>query len=324
MRIVVLVSGFQKIAIIFCNQPPMAQKIIDLSTGCNHSKVITDNNTGESLCSRCGLVFSEHMVDSRQEWRIFSFDNTNRGRTGDGVSLAKHDQGLSTIINAYDVDASGKPLSLFMKKTLKQLRTADRRSQRHASFNRNLIQAFSELTALKDKLALSNAIIEKTAYIYRKAVERKLVRGRSISSMIAASLYAACRTTETPRTLKDVAEASNIKKKEISRCYRILFQELELKMPILDSTQCIAKISSKLDLPEKIKRQAANILKSIKEHDGTAGKDPMGLAATALYLSCALNGEDKTQREIAEASNVTEVTIRNRVKDLKSANYLDL
>ncbi|MFB5646788.1 MAG: transcription initiation factor IIB family protein, partial [Candidatus Nitrosomaritimum yanchengensis] len=158
---------------------------------------------------------------------------------------------------------------------------------------------------------------EKAAYIYRKGLEKKLVRGRSISGMIAASLYAACRDAETPRTLKDIADAANVKRKDIARCYRLLYRELNLKMPVIDSIQCISRISSKLELSEKTKRYAIKILQKAQENEESAGKSPMGLAATALYLSCVQNGVSITQRDLAEASGVTEVTIRNRYKGLK-------
>ena len=179
-------------------------------------------------------------------------------------------------------------------------------------------QALSELNKLKDKVAISTNVLEKAAYLYRKALEKKLVRGRSISAMIAASLYAACRDTETPRTLKDIADAANVKRKDISRCYRLLHNELELKMPVVDSIQCIARISSKLKINEKTKRFAIQVLKDAQERKESAGKDPMGLAATALYLSCVQNGVSITQRDLAEAAGVTEVTIRNRYKGLKA------
>jgi transcription initiation factor TFIIB len=136
--------------------------------------------------------------------------------------------------------------------------------------------------------------------------------------MIAASLYAACRDAETPRTLKDVANAANVKRKDIARCYRLLYYELELKMPVVDSIQCISRISSKLGIPEKTKRYAVKVLKDAQDRKESSGKDPMGLAATALYLSCVKNGVSITQRELAEAASVTEVTIRNRYKGLKS------
>jgi len=290
---------------------------------CWKSSPITDLETGEIFCGDCGFVLSERVEYSGPEWRSFLDDKTNRGRTGAGVSLAKHDQGLSTIINPINKDGSGKPLSVLMKKTLRRLRILDTRShQTHV--DRNLIQAFNELNRLKDKLALSDAVIERAAYIYRKAIEHKLVRGRSISAMIASALYAACRDTETPRTLNDVAEAGNIKRKEIARCYRLLYRELDLKMPVVDPIHCVARISSRLEIAEKTKRYAVKVLKVAQEHEESAGKDPMGLAAAALYLACVKNGEEMTQRDIAEASSVTEVTIRNRCKSLKLDQHMEL
>jgi transcription initiation factor TFIIB len=132
-------------------------------------------------------------------------------------------------------------------------------------------------------------------------------------------LYAACRDTETPRNLKDVEQAANIKRKDIARCYRLLVKELDLKMPVTDSVQCVSRIASKIGIEEKTKRSAIKVLKTAQENEVSAGKDPMGLAAAALYLACVKHGEDKTQRDIAEAANVTEVTIRNRYKGLRES-----
>jgi transcription initiation factor TFIIB len=230
-----------------------------------------------------------------------------------------HDMGLATIINPQNKDASGKPLTASMKSMIERLRTWDNRSQVHEPVDRNFRQAFSELDRLKTKLVLSDAVIEKTAYIYRKALEKGLVRGRSIPGLIAASLYAACRNTETPRTLTDVANGINIKRKDIARCYRLLLRELDLKMPVVNPIKCISRISSIAELSEKTKRRAIEILDQATKIELSAGKDPMGLAAAALYLSCVKNGENKTQKDIAVAAGVTEVTIRNRYKGLKEA-----
>ena len=280
--------------------------------------MLTDNVTGERFCGKCGFVISETTQDTGPEWRSFSKDGgADPTRTGAPTTLAMHDRGLATIINPMNRDASGKPLTSAMKSTIERLRTWDSRSKVNASSDKNLRQALSQLATLKDKLSLNDAVIEKASYIYRKALEKGLVRGRSISALIAAALYAACRDTETPRTLKDVADAGNIKKKDISRCYRILHKELDLKMPVVNPIQCIARIASKLGISEKTKRYAAKVLQIAQEHEESAGKDPMGLAAAALYLSCVKNNEDMTQRDIAEASNVTEVTIRNRYKGLR-------
>jgi transcription initiation factor TFIIB len=286
---------------------------------CGKNALLTDEETGEQFCGKCGFVISEKSQETGPEWRSFQKDGgSDPARTGAPSSLTIHDMGLSTVINPINKDASGKPLTTSMKSTIERLRTWDSRSQVHEPIDRNLRQALSELNKLKDKVTVSSNVLEKAAYIYRKALEKKLVRGRSISAMIAASLYAACRDAETPRTLKDIADAANVKRKDIARCYRLLYHELELKMPVVDSVQCIARISSKLEIPEKTKRYAVKVLQEAQDRKESAGKDPMGLAATALYLSCVKNGVSITQRDLAEAAGVTEVTIRNRYKGLKA------
>jgi len=292
---------------------------------CGKKSMLTDDVTGEQFCAKCGYVVSEKADASGPEWRSFQKDGgSDPARTGAPSSLTIHDMGLSTVINPLNKDASGKPLAAAMKSTIERLRTWDSRSQAHQPVDRNLRQALGELNKLKDKVAISANVLEKAAYIYRKALEKKLVRGRSISAMIAASLYAACRDTETPRTLRDIADAANVKRKDIARCYRLLHHELELKMPVVDPIQCVARISSKLDITEKTKRYAIKVLKEAQERKESAGKDPMGLAASALYLSCVKNGVSVTQRDIAEAAGVTEVTIRNRYKGLKAEHSTDL
>jgi len=291
---------------------------------CGKKSLLTDEVTGEQFCGKCGYVISEKVDESGPERSSFSTQGgVDTTRTGSPISLTRHDKGLATVINPANRDATGKPLSSSMKSTITRLRTWDSRSQAHASEDRNLRQALNELDRLKDKLAISSSVLEKAAYIYRKALDKKLARGRTISALIAASLYAACRDTEIPRTLKDVAEAANVNRKDIARCYRLLHHELELKMPVVDSIQCIARISSKLKVTEKTKRYAAKILKETQKRQESSGKDPMGLAAAALYLSCVKNEVSITQRDLAEAAGVTEVTIRNRYKGLREAKILE-
>jgi transcription initiation factor TFIIB len=197
------------------------------------------------------------------------------------------------------------------------LRAWDFRTQAYTPTDRNLRQAFSELERLKDKLGLSDVIIEKTAYIYRKAQERGLVRGRTVSSVLAAATYIACREIGISRTLKDIASTSNIKRKDIARTYRLLILELNYKIPMIDPVKCIVRVANKANLSEKTKRQAMDIMHRVTRSGISAGKDPMGLAASVLYLSCLNMGESRTQSDIADAAGVTEVTVRNRYKNLK-------
>jgi transcription initiation factor TFIIB len=278
----------------------------------------TDVTTGEMFCRNCGYVVAEKIEESGPEWRAFSNDESDRSRVGAGTSLTMHDMGLSTVIGSADKDATGKPLSASMKSSIERLRTWDSRTQTHSSADRNLRQALSELDKMKDKMALAESVVEKAAYIYRKAMEKKLVRGRSIHGLIAACLYAACRNTETPRTLDDVAESINIRRKDVARCYRLIYKELDLKMPVADPTKGISRIASTANLSEKTKRRAMEILNKAKKIGMVAGKDPMGIAAAALYLACISNGEIRSQKDISIAAGVTEVTIRNRCVGLKT------
>ena len=284
---------------------------------CAKTKMVLDETTGELFCSFCGYVLTEKITEGGPEWRSFSQDGGDRSRVGAGTSITMHDMGLSTIIGPQNKDATGKPLESSMKKSIDRLRTWDSRSQAHSSAERNLRQALSEMDKLKDKLSLTDTVIEKAAYIYRKAIERKLVKGRSIHGLVAACIYAACRNTETPRTLDDIADGINIRRKDVARCYRLIFRELDLKITVADPVKGVARIASIAGLGEKTKRKAIELLNKAKKIGMVAGKDPMGIAAAALYLSCISSGGSKTQKEISIASGVTEVTIRNRCAGLK-------
>ncbi len=291
---------------------------------CKSGKTVTDPESGELICRNCGLVISDKAQESRPEWRAFTSEEANdRSRTGIPSSLARHDMGLSTVIGRTDKDASGRAIDIAMRSTMGRLRAWDFRTQAHSPTDRNLRQAFSELDRLKDKLRLSDAAVEKTAYIYRKAQERGLVRGRTISAMVGAAIYIACRETGTSRTLKDIAEIGNIKRKDLARIYRIVVMELDLKIPMIDPMKCIVRVANRANLSERTKRMAMSIMKNVTKSGISAGKDPMGLAASVLYLACLNSGESKTQTDIADAAGVTEVTVRNRYKNLKSQLHLN-
>jgi len=284
--------------------------------------IVTDVETGEVICSNCGMVISDKIQDiNHSERRIFSSEEaSNKGsrRTGSPTSLAKHDMGLSTIIGRINKDAAGNKLDVITSSNMSRLRTWDIRTQYHTSTKKNLVVAFNELDMLKDKLGLSDAIVENTAYIYRKSQARGLTKGRTTNALLAASVYLACREMGIPRTLKDITVASNLKQKDIARNYRMIISALEMKIPNADPMKCIAKVANKANLTENTKRQAISIMKEAIEKQISAGKNPMGLAATVLYISCLKTGEDTTQFQMAHAAGVTDVTVRNLLRELKN------
>jgi transcription initiation factor TFIIB len=282
---------------------------------------VTDPESGEVICSNCGMVVSDKIQDiNRPERRAFlSSEEMNKVRTGAPISLARHDMGLSTIIGRTDKDAGGQRIDISTRSTMDRLRTWDFRIQNYTSTDRNLKQAFDQLDILKDKLGLSDSMVEKTAYIYRKAQERGFSRGRSIAAVLDAAIYIACREIGISRKLKEIATISNIKYKFLAKTYRNLVFELDLKIPVVDLMKCIVKVANKTNLSEKTKRKAMSIMNDIttKNEIFSAGKDPMGLAATILYLSCLETGEKITQGNIANAGGINGLTLRNRLKDLR-------
>jgi transcription initiation factor TFIIB len=292
----------------------------------SNQKTITDPDSGEIICSNCGVVISDKTEQTGAEWLNYasSSDGSNdRSRIGMPTSLARHDMGLSTVIGMTDKDASGQKIDAAMRSTMERLRISNLRTQTRSSTDRSLLQAFNQLDRLKDKLGLSDPIVEKSAYIYRKAQEKMLIRGRTVSGILSAAIYIACREFGTPRTLKDISQGSNVKLKEVARSYRLLYFELDLKMPLLDPMKCIVKVANKVKLSEKTKRQAAGIMSIATKKELSTGKDPMGLAASVLYLASRKNDEKVTQADIASAAGVTEVTVRNSAKDLRKRVFFN-
>jgi transcription initiation factor TFIIB len=280
-----------------------------MCSACRNEVVVTDHECGEVICSRCGVVIARLESSATQEWRAFSVEDFySRCRVGGATSLARYNKGLLTTIgNSRDSKESGINFN--------RIRIWDFRIQ--TANDRSLKQALPALEHLKESLGLPDTIVEKSAYFYRKAARINLIKGRTVSSVLAASVYLACRELETPRTLNEVSSASNVPRKKISRDYRLLVHTFDPKIPAVDHIRCITRIANKVGLSEKTKRMALKIMREVVAMQISAGKGPMGIAATVLYIACLQGGEIKTQKELSIAAGVTEVTIRNRYSDLK-------
>ncbi len=285
---------------------------------CGSANLIHDHDSGETVCGTCGLVVQYSILDEGPEWRAYTQDEKEaRSRVGMPTIFSVHDKGLSTSIGSDSVDASGRKLPLSTKIRMWRLKRWQARSRAHRSIDRNLAQAMTELDRLVDRLAIPEHVKEKAAVIYRKALDKGLVRGRSISGIAAASLYAACRTVATPRSLREIAEASLVDRKALSRDYRLILRELGMQMPISDPITYLTKIAEKADIPSQMQGHALKILHDAKKQHVQIGKDPTGLAAAALYIASVQLGGELTQKDIANAAGVTEVTVRNRYRTLK-------
>ena len=279
--------------------------------------LVTDRETGEIMCSTCGEVISDKISDMSLDAVFHSGEGyMSKSRTGRKSTLAFNDMGLSTLIEQSDKDSTGKSLSVDNRRTFYRLRQWDRNSKAKPGY-RNMQKAFTILEGLKGKLALPNSTVEKTAYIYRKALAKKICSGRSVPIIITAALYAACRLTNTPRTIQDVSNASNLRRASVHRIYRVLVQELNLTLDSYNPVSFIGRIATRIGASEKTKRDAIKLLTEAEKQMITSGKNPMAVAATVVYVAAIKNGETVTQTKMAEVSEVSSVTIRNIRQTLK-------
>ena len=292
----------------------MVQSTLPLGCSmCGNTKSVMDSESGETICSGCGMVMSEKAENMGSDKISDTFDKHNKNaRTGSPMSVAMHDMGLSTVIGRSDSDSAGSPLKSSMKPTMGRLRMLDGRSKEHKTADRNFRRAFSEIRRLKERLRVPDAVMERAAYFYRKIYETDMIRGRTINSFAAAAMYAACRESGTVRSLSDVQTASNIGRKVIGRHYMMLVDALGLVIPQIDPIQSIAKIASVVGTSEKIRRYAIRLLEQASKSKTTAGKRPECLAAGALYASYLHHGEYTTQDDIASAAGISTVTLRHQ------------
>jgi len=286
---------------------------------CDSKALVFDAETSETVCSSCGMVVHDNTESMGPEWRVYSGgDIESKSRTGMPTSLAFHDMGLSTFISYSNVDANGAVISPEQMSKVQRMRRWNKISSNNRSYHRNLKNAFAILSTIKDKLSLNDALIEKSAYNYRKALDRRIIKGRSIRALVVASVYAACRELNVPRTLDEIAQTANTDSIFAGKCYRLLVRFLKLHLPVLDSNVYLAKITSKAKVSEKTYRRALEMLTAIKENPISHGKDPNALAVAVLYAACLKENEKVSQAQIAVAGDTSIVTLRKRYQDVKS------
>jgi len=278
---------------------------------CGSHEFIYNEKTSELICAKCGYVLEEVPYLGR-EWRILEGEDfQTKARTGSPMSYSNIASSLSTEIGRSEdlYKLSSEERRIFEKLKKWQQRAA-------SSYERNLKLAQQELKRLSSLLQLPQHVEETAMKLYLTVTERGLIRGRSIEAVVAACVYIACRMNDVPRTLDEVVRASGVHKKELGRTYRQLTRTLKIKILPIDVTEYVHRFSTILKLPPEVTATAIEIIQKAKENDITAGRGPAGIAAAAVYLACVRHGIKKTQKEIAEIAGVTEVTVRNRYKEL--------
>lgn len=286
---------------------------------CGGINLTINKDKGEIICKDCGLVVEEKMVDFDQEWREFDSDAAARKRrTGAPMTYTQFDQGLGTDVgrksDIYQLGSKDKNKFFRLRKWQHRISTA---------IERNLKLALAELKRVSSFLKLPQSVEEEASRIYTLAVQKGLVRGRSMESVVAGALYAACRRHDVPRTLDELSEASGIEKKEIGRTYRFITRELGITILPSNPSDYIARFASALKLSAETQSKSVEIIEQAQKVELTSGRGPTGIAAAGLYVAALINGEKRTQREVADVAGVTEVTIRNRYKELLSKLNLE-
>lgn len=292
---------------------------------CNCIHLTRAYDRGELVCEGCGLVLDDNFIDQGPEWRGFDFEQAEkRARTGAPMTYTIHDKGLSTVISWQNKDAYGKSIPAMNRAQVYRMRKWQRRTRVSNATERNLVFALGESDRISSTMGLTRNIRETAAMIYRKAVNKNLIRGRSIEGVVAASLYGACRQCGVPRTLDEIASSSTVGRKEIGRAYRFITRELKLKLMPTRPQDYISRFCSKLKMSGKVQIKAAEILKDATDKELTSGRGPTGIAASAIYMAGIVCNERRTQKEIADVAGVTEVTIRNRYKELADKLCIDM
>ncbi len=292
---------------------------VDVCPECD-GRLVSDAEHGETVCEECGLVVEEDEIDPGPEWRAFdSREKDEKSRVGAPTTNMMHDKGLSTNIGWQDKDAYGNALSSRQREKMQRLRTWNERFRTRDSKERNLKQALGEIDRMASALGLPENVRETASVIYRRALDEDLLPGRSIEGVSTAALYAAARQAGTPRSLDEIETVSRVGRMELTRTYRYIVRELNLEVKPADPGSYVPRFASDLDLSEEAGREARQLLEAAKESGTISGKSPVGLAAAAVYAAALLTNEKVTQSEVSEVADISEVTIRNRYKELLEA-----
>jgi len=291
---------------------------LTIKSPCCDSPKITQED-GFYVCMNCGIVFSRIIDDSPR--RAFTAEEIEKRKTNERVYSPI---GPRTIIRG-NRDARGTLLSPKYKSKFNRLSKIHRSLT--TSFERNLWIALPNLQRLQKKLCIPDQVADDALRIYTQTVKKKLTMGRSIDTLLSASIFCALRIHGIPRTLEEITSAAQITKKKVIKSYRLIFMEilpkLNLKVQHFTSDRYVDKFNDELKLSMKCRNIAVKLIKNARENGfNSAGKDPKGIAAASIYIASKICNENKTQKEISDLANITEVTLRMRVKDLQSFNSI--
>ena len=305
---------------------------IERCTACN-SSVVDDTENGERICSGCGIVMEEHMADHGPEAKSSSLeDKMKLARATGQTTYAQHDLGIATEISIGSTDFSGKKINAETASQMHRLGKWQQRVRVSSSRDRRQSNVLGRVSEICQSCSLPKNVTETASIIYRSLDGKNIqVKGKSVLSISAAVVYMACKQCDVIRSLeeilKEVCHPRDVKSKTklASRYYRTLVIELDtVTTPIVTMDKYISKIANMTDTDTRIERLSLEIAEKTKDRNIADGKAPNGIAAAYLYIASILLGQSVLQRDISSVSGVTEVTIRNRCKEILTCFKLNI
>lgn len=273
----------------------------------------------ERICQDCGLIVAVVDIDSGPEWRSFDGDSdgTDPRRTGAPLTRSRHDGGLSTRIgHGGDVRVTGRKRRQFSR-----LRTQHQRAQCRSKAERNQRDVFMQIRRLTASLSLPSSTCERACMLFRSAQNEGLIRGRSLEGFTAATVYAACRIDDYPRTIAEILEASRASEDELKAAYDALNRDLGLPVGPIDPGVYVPRFGTRLGLPVSVRLRAESLVRDARGAGTIGGRNPSGVAAACLYTAAHEHGTELTQKEAAAVADVSVATIRSMVEGLRE-HYL--
>lgn len=292
---------------------------------CGKSYIINDNSRGEIVCETCGFVIEDHTIDLGPEWRVFNkLEIDKRIRAGGPEVLTLFDKGLATEIDRQNKDYTGKKLTPQQSKYAYKVRKWNNRLKFYDGLERNLYKALSELNLICSILRIPKGIKDEAAILYRKILKKYNLQGRNARKTVIACLYIACRLRKAPISYKDFTKELGIKRKDLNKYIGLVKSFLEVRVPTANPNDFISRYCSELELSSHIQEKVYEMLEKIKKTPIWSGRNPTKFLAAVIYVVSFLCEEKRTQAEISKVTKVSEVTLRNRSKDILKALKIKL
>lgn len=277
-----------------------------------------DDVRGELVCDDCGLVLEEKAMDSTPEWSAYSSEEARRrAHTGAPRDPLAGASGLTTVIPAPHRDGHGNAIPFEGRGALYRIQ----RLQRHASHGLPGERSIPEAARILDRyvalLDLPRNARDEAGFLCRKAIQKRLARGRSLELLVAAAVYAACRIEDVPRTLDEVQKATGLPKTRVGAAYRSLHRELSLTVHAAQASDYVQRFCSELGLGNRVEREAFELLRRFEPPGTSTSVSPCGTAGAAIYLAALVSGEPRSEKAVAKVAGVSEVTLRNRYLEMR-------